>query len=235
MWHMSHWVFFHFQSAIIAKNVICTCRKVFLDFSALDDATLMDTIARSFGKQPSEPTLNAALSSLYDRYGRLVFSVAFHLVGDRETAEEITQDVFVRACDGAQGYRSQLSKVSTWLVSVTRHRAIDELRRRSVRPEQNRVDWLEEDGKKTNIGIPAVEGLENQIESSIQQQVIHQMVTNLPADQRQVLSLAYFKGLSHSQIANTLGEPLGTVKSRIRLAMQKLHETFLEKGMIEPS
>jgi RNA polymerase sigma-70 factor (ECF subfamily) len=121
------------------------------------------------------------------------------------------------------------------LVSIARHRAIDELRRRSVRPEQTLVDWLEENGTKASIGISAAEGLENQIESSIQQQVIRQMVTDLPADQRQVLSLAYFKGLSHTQIANTLGEPLGTVKSRIRLAMQKLRETFLERGMIEPS
>jgi RNA polymerase sigma-70 factor (ECF subfamily) len=205
-----------------------------LDFSALDDATLMDTIARTFGKQPSEPMLNAALSSLYDRYGRLVFSVSMQLVGDMETAEEVTQDVFVRACEGAQSYRSQLSKVSTWLVSIARHRSIDELRRRSVRPEQNQVDWLEEERSKANIGFPAAEGLENQIESSIEQQIIQKMVTDLPADQRQVLSLAYFKGLSHSQIANTLGEPLGTVKSRIRLAMQKLRETFLEQGMIEP-
>ncbi|MDO9086828.1 MAG: sigma-70 family RNA polymerase sigma factor [Anaerolineaceae bacterium] len=206
-----------------------------MDFSSLEDAAVMEMIALSFGKSTSESTLNEAISTLYNRYGRLVFSVAFHLVGDRETAEEITQDVFVRACEGAQSYRSQLSKVSTWLVSIARHRAIDELRRRSVRPERNRVDWLEEEGKETNIGIPAVEGLENQIERSIEQQVIRQMVTDLPVDQRLVLSLAYFKGLSHSQIANTLGEPLGTVKSRIRLAMQKLHDTFLEMGMIEPS
>jgi RNA polymerase sigma-70 factor (ECF subfamily) len=206
-----------------------------LDFSSLEDAAVMEMIASSYGKSTSESTLNEAISTLYDRYGRLVFSVAFHLVGDVETTEEITQDVFVRACEGAQSYRSQLSKVSTWLVSIARHRAIDELRRRSVRPEQTLVDWLEENGTKASIGIPAAEGLEKQIESSIQLQVIRQMVIDLPADQRQVLSLAYFKGLSHSQIATTLGEPLGTVKSRIRLAMQKLRETFLERGMIEPS
>lgn len=206
-----------------------------MDFSTLDDATLMDTIARAFGKQSAEPMLNAALSTLYDRYGRLVFSVSLHLVGDMETAEEITQDVFVRVCEGSQGYRPHLSKVSTWLVSIARHRAIDELRRRSVRPEKNQVVWLENDGTNANKGFPAMEGLETQIESSIQQQVVRQMVTDLPVDQRQVLSLAYFNGLSHSQIANTLGEPLGTIKSRIRLAMQKLRETFLKQGMIDPS
>ncbi|MBE0698468.1 MAG: sigma-70 family RNA polymerase sigma factor, partial [Anaerolineaceae bacterium] len=182
----------------------------FVDFSNLDDANLLELIANSFGKSDAEPILNEALGALYDRYGRLVFSVALHLVGDVETSEEITQDVFVRVCEGAHGYRAQLSRVNTWMVSIARHRAIDELRRRGVRPEQAQVDWLDEEGQEQRDGLPTAEGPEREIEISLQQQAIRQMVADLPADQRQVLGLAYFKGMSHSQIADTLGEPLGT-------------------------
>lgn len=195
-----------------------------MDFSALDDARLLEMIASSFGKLSAQPTLNEALGTLYERYGRLVFSVAMQLVGDVETSEEITQDVFVRACDGASGYLARLSRVSTWLVSITRHRAIDELRRRSVRPTQSANDWQDEENLGQPQGLLALEGVEGEIESSMRRQTIRQIVNDLPQDQSQVLVLAYFKGLSHSQIAERLGEPLGTVKSRIRLAMQRLRE-----------
>ncbi|MBE0686161.1 MAG: sigma-70 family RNA polymerase sigma factor [Anaerolineaceae bacterium] len=162
-----------------------------------------------------------------------MFSVALNLVGDVETSEEITQDVFVRACEGAHGYRAQLSRVNTWLVSITRHRAIDELRRRGVRPEQALVDWLDEEGQEQRDGLPTKEGPEREIETSLQQQTIRQMVADLPAEQRQVLGLAYFKGMSHSQIAAMLDEPLGTVKSRIRLAMQRLRDALQDHEMME--
>jgi RNA polymerase sigma-70 factor (ECF subfamily) len=206
-----------------------------VDFSNLDDASLLEMIANSYGNLNAKRILNEALGTLYDRYGRLVFSVALRLVGDIETSEEITQDVFVRACEGARGYRAQLSRVNTWLVSITRHRAVDELRRRGVRPEQALVDWLDGVGQEQSDGLPEAEGLEHEIETTLQQRAIQQMVADLPADQRQVLGLAYFNGMSHSQIAATLGEPLGTVKSRIRLAMQRLRDALQDQGMIETS
>ncbi|PKO04367.1 MAG: RNA polymerase subunit sigma-70 [Chloroflexi bacterium HGW-Chloroflexi-3] len=192
-------------------------------------------IANTYGKLNVEPILNGALGTLYDRYGRLVFSVAFNLVGDIETSEEITQDVFVRTCEGAHGYRAQLARVSTWLVSIARHRAIDELRRRGVRSEQAIVDWVDGERQEQRDGLPVAEGPEREVETTLQQQTIQQMLASLPADQRQVLRLAYFKGMSHSQIAATLGEPLGTVKSRIRLAMQRLRDALQDCGMIEIS
>ena len=76
-----------------------------MDYSSLDDAALMAAIARLFSKSCSDTALNEAVSALYDRYGRLIYSVAIRIVGDVETAEEITQDVFVRACEGAASYR----------------------------------------------------------------------------------------------------------------------------------
>lgn len=190
-----------------------------MDLTTVDDAALILLIARSN---------SAALSQLYDRYGRLVYSVACQTVGDAEAAEEITQDVFVRVWDGAATYRAELAKVSTWLVGITRHRAIDELRRRGVRPEKQAVPWPEEQEE----GLPALEGPENTVESRLQQQTVRQAVAALPEDQRRVLGLAFFSGYSHSEIAERLGEPLGTVKSRIRLAMQKLRDIFIEQGLI---
>ena len=191
-----------------------------MDLSSLDDIALMALIAQA---------QNDALGQLYDRYGRLVFSVALHVIGDSETAEEITQDVFTRVWDGAHTYRPELAQVRSWMISITRHRAIDELRRRGVRPDQHQADWPEfpEDD------FPAVEGPEDLVEARLWQRIVRTAVAALPEDQRRVLGLAFFQGYSHSEIAERLNEPLGTVKSRIRLAMQKLRQTFTEQGLQE--
>jgi RNA polymerase sigma-70 factor, ECF subfamily len=200
-----------------------------LDFTTLNDEALLAVIAAAYGKPSSDPTLNGAIAVLYDRYGRLVYSIAIHTSGDVETAEEITQDVFVRVCKNAHTYRPDKAKVSSWLVSITRHRAIDELRRRGTRPEVVQLDWPEEGSSES-----AEKGPEKEAEISIQRQKIRLLITTLPHDQRIVLNLAFFKGLSHTQIAQLLNEPLGTVKSRVRLAMQKLRERMIESGLIEP-
>jgi len=225
---------------IIKKEILISFLGGFgLDFSAVEDAALVAVIAGSFGKAAHEATLNEAVGALYERYGRLIYSVAFHMLGEIETAEEITQDVFVRVCSGADGYQSQLAKVSTWLVSITRHRAIDELRRRKVRPENERVEWPEGDPDRQD----GLDGLRDETERSTEDSVelrlhaadIRQVVALLPPDQQQVLGLAYFRGMSQSEIAAFLGEPLGTIKSRVRLAMVKLRDSFLERGIIDAS
>lgn len=197
-----------------------------MDLSSLDDVTLLGLIARA---------QNEALGILYDRYGRLVFTIAIHVVGDEETAEEITQDVFVRVWEGASTYRPDLAKVSSWLVSITRHRSIDELRRRGVRPEKDQMDWPEDVGQEDSdlSNLPVLSGPEEDVEIHLQQRQIRHAVSALSPDQRQVLNLAFFKGLSHSEISEALGEPLGTVKSRIRLAMRKLRDVLVEAGMVD--
>jgi RNA polymerase sigma-70 factor (ECF subfamily) len=204
-----------------------------VDFSSLDDAALLAVIATAFGKRASDPALNAAVAALYDRYGRLIYSIALQVVHDTETAEEITQDVFVRVCESAHTYRPEIARASSWLGRIARHRAIDELRRRSVRPEGNPLDWPEDIGSERMDGLPLTEGPEETVETAIQSRGIRQLVAALPPEQRQVLQLAFFKGLSHSQIAELLGEPLGTVKSRARLAMQKLRDALVAGGMLE--
>jgi RNA polymerase sigma-70 factor, ECF subfamily len=203
-----------------------------LDFALAEDAQLFAVIAETSQTHSEDPVLNGAIGELYDRYGRLVYSVAIHVVGDTETAEEITQDVFARACDAASTYKPEMTKVSSWLASITRHRANDELRRRNARPEKNNVDWPEE-GDPSNLDAKLTEnGLEEGVENNLQNHNLHQIIASLPTDQRQALTLAYFYGLSHSEIASLLGEPLGTVKSRIRMAMQKLRDTMIESGMM---
>jgi RNA polymerase sigma-70 factor (ECF subfamily) len=187
-----------------------------LDYSTLDDIVLIHLIVLA---------RTEALSALYDRYGRLVYSLALNIVGDQATAEEITQDVFLRIWEKAGTYRVDQSKVSTWLTSITRHRAIDMLRRRGIRPEQNSVAWEE---ANLNVTPWVEESPEAITEVALEQRRIRAAISGLPANQQQALALAFFQGLTHSEIAARLNEPLGTVKTRIRLAMQKLREILGE-------
>lgn len=214
-----------------------------MNLSSLDDSALLGIIAarsaaprdKAGSSELAEQTTlpEGALGCLYDRYGRLVFTIAIHVVGDAETAEEITQDVFVRVWDGAGTYRTDLAKVSSWIISIARHRAIDELRRRGIRPEKDSTNWPDDLGLDHVDGLPLWDGPETTVESRLQRQNIRQVIASLPGDQREVLGLAYFKGLSHSQIAEVLNEPLGTVKSRIRQAMQKVRDALIERGVVD--
>lgn len=189
-----------------------------VDYSSLDDAKLMDLIARSHA---------GALGELYDRYGRLVFSLAANSVGDYRTAEEITQDVFVRVWERAGSYQVERAKVSTWLTSIARHRAIDQLRRRGARPEQYTVPWVEtEPDSLAANGNP-----QEAAQLAMEREQVRSALAQLPEEQRQVLALAYFQGYTQQQIADTLDQPLGTVKTRVRLAMQKLRQLLDAQGL----
>jgi RNA polymerase sigma-70 factor (ECF subfamily) len=183
-----------------------------LDYTALDDEALLRLIIH----QQTE-----ALGVLYDRYSRLVFSLALHMMGDAAAAEEITQDVFYRIWEKAHTYRADQARVSTWITSITRYRSIDLLRRRGTRPDHTSLAW---DDLPMNL-TPVAEGdPEDLTELSLLQKRVRAAIATLPAEQKEVLALAYFKGLTHSEIAVLLGDPLGTVKTRIRAGMQKLKE-----------
>ncbi|HEX6034517.1 MAG TPA: sigma-70 family RNA polymerase sigma factor, partial [Anaerolineales bacterium] len=154
-----------------------------------------------------------------DRYNRLVFSLAFAIVNDRATAEEITLDVFLRVWQKAGTYRADQSKVSTWLTHITRHHAIDMLRRRAARLDQFAVQWEEIIYAEAPQQDP-----QETVELAMRRERVHAALAQLPPDQKQAILLAYFGGLTQSQIAETLKQPLGTIKTRVRLAMQKLHD-----------
>jgi len=160
-----------------------------------------------------------ALSSLYDRYSRLVYSLALRICGNSGIAEEITQDVFVQVWHNAASYQPEMSKLTTWLTSITRYRAIDQLRRMSVRPDGHMlVDSMEDLGLSGGSeGVPEV-----QVENNAEKRNLLAALTNLPEEQKVVLQLAYFNGMSQPEMAAYLGQPLGTVKTRVRLGLQKL-------------
>jgi RNA polymerase sigma factor (sigma-70 family) len=184
-----------------------------VDHPILDDEALIRLIVHD---RPE------ALSELYDRYSRLVFSVALNSVGDYATAEEITQDVFLRVWQRADQYRADQGKVSTWLSSIARYRAIDVWRRQSSRPEQHSLAWAD----LSPGALPRADGPAQSADLALERERVRTAVSQLPDEQKQALALAYFKGYSHSQIAEHLGLPLGTVKTRIRLAMEKLRQTL---------
>ncbi len=187
-----------------------------MDYSTLDDKTLVKLAARDH---------QDALGELYERYSRLVFSLALNMVGDHATAEEVTLDVFTRVWEKANTYRPDQAKVSTWLTSITRYRSIDVLRRRGSRPKQQSLDWA----KVSPDHAPGVEDPEEAAELALQRQRVRAAIAALPPDQKQALALAYFKGYTHREIAAILDQPLGTVKTRIRLAMQKLREMLIDE------
>jgi len=167
----------------------------------------------------------AALGELYDRYGRLIYSLAVRMVGEHTLAEEITQDVFVLVWNKAYTYQPDLGKVATWLTSMARNRTIDMLRRQKVRPEGHRAEWT--DGVSPDLKDDPK--LEIQVEQEQGKHRLRSAMASLPVEQQKVLALAYFGGLSHQEIADTLGEPLGTVKTRLRLGMQKLRSLLVDE------
>ena len=180
-----------------------------MNYHELDDTKIIQLIAQAD---------DHALGELYDRYSRLVFSMALNALGDPNLAEEVTQDVYLRVWRKAGTYRENQSKVLTWLTSITRYRCIDVHRRRSVRPESNQVSWSENPA----LDLPDGFNVESEVELTQRSEAIRKAMHSLPEQQRQALAMAFFLGYTHTEIASTLGQPLGTVKTRIRSGMQKL-------------
>jgi RNA polymerase sigma-70 factor (ECF subfamily) len=157
-----------------------------------------------------------ALAALYDRHARVLFTLALRIVGDRELAQEVLQDTFLRCWSGAERYDSARGQVVAWLVGMTRHRAIDLLR---SRPHQAR---LRERGP-----LPSADRLAGSREPDVEDSALirHAMTTALTAlspVQREAIELAYYSGLTQTEIARVQGEPLGTVKSRMRSGLERL-------------
>ncbi|GAB4578962.1 MAG: sigma-70 family RNA polymerase sigma factor [Anaerolineales bacterium] len=183
-----------------------------MNISSLEDEALISLIAR---KQVE------ALGELYDRYSRLVFSLALYMVDDQPAAEEITQDAFTRLWVQADSYRPEQAKVKTWLVTIARNRAIDELRRRKVRPTSALLEEVWETSSNN---------LEEMVDGRAQSVRVRAALSTLPSEQRQVMVMAYFGGYSQAEISTELAMPLGTVKTRMRLAMQKLRQLLTSEN-----
>ncbi len=162
-----------------------------------------------------------ALEVLYDRYSRIVYSFALRIVGDPQLAEELLQEVFFRAWQQGAAFRSARGTLVTWLLSITHNMAIDEVRKRRRRPQK--AD--SEDPETALAGVPdAGQDVEQEVWLSSLRTRIAQAMEQLPPSQREAIELAYFQGLTQREIAEALGEPLGTIKTRMRLGIQKLRE-----------
>jgi RNA polymerase sigma-70 factor (ECF subfamily) len=153
-----------------------------------------------------------ALRELYDRYGRVVYSFAYRLTSDATLSEECVQDVFLALWRRAADFDPTRAKLTTWLFVVARNRAIELGRQKARRPELR--DELEPVGLSPD---PA-----DLVAVADQAQRLAEAVAELPEEQLEVLRLSYFDGLSHAEIAEVIGAPLGTVKGRVRLALQRL-------------
>jgi RNA polymerase sigma-70 factor (ECF subfamily) len=173
----------------------------------LADSELMERVRRGD---------EVALAALYDRYGGLILTVALRIVGDRDLAEEVMQDTFLRVWNASDTYRSSRGQVSGWLIGIARNRAIDVLRSRQHKTRLRERTPLPEPGDEDSFGVP------DETESIATRQAVTDALAGLSMAQRQVVELAYYGGLSQSEIAHQLGEPLGTIKSRTRVAMEHL-------------
>jgi len=179
-------------------------------YSGLDDEELMQRLAyRDL----------VAFRALYDRYGNLVYSAALRVVRDAQIAEDMVQEIFLRIWRKPESYVAQRGRFVTWLTSVTRNRAVDEVRSRGRRFRHETASPEEQERE-----LPASEQDDPALtaELSDQRRLILAALKQIPSEQREIIELAYFGGLTQQEIADLLSQPLGTVKTRIRLGMQKL-------------
>ena len=154
------------------------------------------------------------MAQLYDRYSGIVYSVALRVLGDTGAAEDVLQEVFMQLWRNPGLFDSSRGNLGAWLAVIARNRAIDGLRKR--RPETDIAD----------IVVSVEPDLASEAERGRAMQKVRSVLGSMPAVQRSALEMAYFEGLSHSEIASKTGEPLGTVKTRIRGGLMMLRKAF---------
>jgi RNA polymerase sigma-70 factor (ECF subfamily) len=157
-----------------------------------------------------------AMAALYDRYSSVVYSVALRVLGDTGAAEDVLQDVFMQLWRNPSAFDSSRGSLGAWLAVIARNRAIDTLRKR--RPENDIED----------IVISVETDMASDADRARSAEKVRGILGSMPAAQRSALEMAYFEGLTHTEIAAKTGEPLGTIKTRIRAGLQALRKAFQE-------
>ena len=193
--------------------------------------TVAQNQTRALGKTPvtADPTLaihlirqvanqdRDAFSQLYDRFSTLVFTLAMRMLKARSDAEDLLQEVFVQVWRQAQNYNAERGSPEAWIINIARSRAIDKIR--SIRRMEKSFVLTDDPARAESS-----ENVETAAASSEAKLAMNSALANLPEAQRKVLEMAYFDGLTQTEIAARLKEPLGTVKTRMRSGIQRLRE-----------
>lgn len=173
--------------------------------SQLDDAALLALVQRGD---------EGAMASLFDRYSKVVYSVALRVLRDPASAEDVLQEIFMQVWRNPESFVATRGSLGGWLAVVSRNRSIDALRRR--KPTDSTDD----------IVLASPYNLGEEAERNAMIEKTRAVMVTLPSEQRKTLEMAFFDGLTHSEIAEMTGDPLGTVKTRIRTALQSLRKAF---------
>jgi RNA polymerase sigma-70 factor (ECF subfamily) len=169
----------------------------------------------------------ASLAALHDRYRLFAHALAVRVLGDGSRAEDVVQDAFLAVWRKAASYAPERGSVRTWLATIVRNRAIDLVRSPRERMARSEHDDAE---RLATVEDPAPQVID-EVVVAIDRDLVRAAVDGLPDEQRNAIGLAFFRGLSHSEISAHTGVPLGTVKSRIRLGMQRLRGALLQGGL----
>ena len=168
-----------------------------------------------------------AFAVLYDRHGRPAYSLAYRMMGQRQAAEDLVQEVFLRVWRSTGSYRAERGSVRTWILSIVHHRGVDLLR--STASRRRTQDKVEASAETAQPSEAFSEAWRNS-----RRDEVRQALETLPSEQLKVLELAYFSGYTHVEIAELLDLPLGTVKGRMRLGLKKIKDYFDSRGMAIP-
>ena len=160
-----------------------------------------------------------AFTILYDRHGRAAFSLAHRIMGERQAAEDLVQDAFLKLWRSATSYRPERGSVRIWLLSIVRNRSIDQLRAHASR--RRTQDRLEVSAPRSQPSEAFAETWRNS-----QREQVREAMNTLPPEQRKVVELAYFSGYTHVQVSKLLDVPLGTMKGRMRQGLKKMRDYF---------
>jgi RNA polymerase sigma-70 factor, ECF subfamily len=167
-----------------------------------------------------------ALGELYDRYGAMAYSLACAVVGEHADAEEVVAEAFAQVWRSATGFDPARGSVAAWIATICRTRALDLVRSRKRRARVVEEAAVVSDEGESLVFAPSIESTDRSAELTETSAIVRKSLADLPTEQRRVIELAYFGGLSQSEIAEQLSQPLGTVKTRMRSGMEKLRQAL---------
>ena len=168
-----------------------------------------------------------AFAVLYDRHGLAAYSLAYRMMGEKQAAEDLAQDAFLKVWRSAAGYRPERGSVRTWILSIVHNRGIDQLRSQASRRRTQAK--IEESAARSQPSEAFSETWRN-----FQRDQVREALNTLPKEQLTVLELAYFSGYTQAEISNLLDQPLGTVKGRMRLGLKKIRAYFESRDAAVP-